>query len=237
MIFTASQDFWTRLPRFVVMEPAAEGRLPQPFVKTSRLLSVPSELRIQIYREIFRGLEARLIHPYDSRAYSTLVAISRVCRTFLVEARPLFLRTVTFFVYADVFLSARLARLSLDDYLLIRKVTVFVSRFPSSRCSLLPHILPNLEQLNIDLAPCYSEYLDIENAMKSKDTVVITDTIAEYDLERIIWVTTCEDWVGDLAIEHVSGDSLHKFKLLIRLDFINTLHDGCLETTVVGGAG
>lgn len=198
---------------------------------------MPSELRIQIYREIFRGLEARLVDRYNSRAYSTLVAISGVCRTFLVEARPLFLRTVTFFVYPDAFLFAELARLSLDDYLLIRKVTAFVSGYYSYRCSLLPHILPNIEQLNIDLAPCYSAYLDVERAMKSKHTVIIADSAAGYDFDRLIWVTTCEDWVRDLAIEHASGDSLHKFKLLIRLDLINTRYHGGLETRVVGGAG
>lgn len=104
--------------------------------------------------------------------------------------------------------------------------------------SSLARYLLNLEQLTIDLTPWRPAYLDIERAMKSKDTVVITDSDAEYDEDKRIGVNrlfaTFEDWVKDLAIERASAGSKDKFKLMLRLDFINELDDSAPTTTVVG---
>jgi hypothetical protein len=221
---------------------AAKGQFSQPIVTNSRLLSVPSEIRIQIYLEVFCGLEAELFYSSSAErpAYSTLVNICQVCHTFLAEARPIFLRTVTITTRADLSPFKKILRLSFEDCRSIRNLVIFVTEEHSRDYSSLTRYLLNLEQLTIDLTPWCPAYLDIERAMKSKDTVVITDSDAEYDEDKRIGVNrlfaTFEDWVKDFTIERASANSKDKFKLILRLDFINEPDNDAPATTVVGGA-
>ena len=209
------------------MAQVVDHRLSLPFIAQPKLLSLPPEIRFQIYKETSCDLEVLLFRC--SRAApalcSTLVRICQVCHTFLVEARPIFLRTVTVFTLADISLQNKIHRLSNWDCLLIRRLVVLVTKEYSHNYSDLATFLPNLEQLVVDLTPWHPGYLDIERAMKSKDTIVITDSNAEYDEDKRIGVnrlfTTFEDWVKDLTIERASACSKYKFKFIMRLDFIN----------------
>jgi hypothetical protein len=244
IISTVSRHYWKLLPKLIIMDLAAEGHLSQPIVTKSRLLSLPSEIKIQIYQELFHGLEVQLFDLSSTAptTCSTLSTICTVCRTFLVEAKPIFLRTVNVTTLADSLESTKLNRLSVDDFWAIRNLLIIVTKEHSRDYSGLPHFLPNIEQLTIDLTPWCPAYLDIEEAMKSKDTIVITDSDAEYDEDKRIGVNrlfaTFEDWVRDLAIDRASVNSTSKFKLLVRLDFVNKPDDGDddAQTTIVVGA-
>jgi hypothetical protein len=221
------------------MAQAVDRRLSPPAMARSKLLTLPPEIRLQIYKEISCELEVLLFRC--SRAApapcSTLVRICQVCHTFLVEARPVFLRTITVFTLADISLQNKIHRLSYGDCLLIRRLVVLVTKEYSHNYSDLATFLPNLEQLVVDLTPWRPAYLDIERAMKSKDTVVITDSDAEYDEDKRIGVNrlfaTFEDWVKELAIERASACSKHKFKLIVRLDFVNEPDIDAPATVVV----
>jgi hypothetical protein len=223
------------------MARAVDGHLPQPIVAQSKLLSLPAETRIQIYKDVFRGLEVLLRRPSYAAplACLTLVRICQVCHTFLVEAKPVFLRAVTVGTIADVALQTKFLRLTNEDCRSIRRFVIFVTKEYSTNYSCLAAFLPNLEQLIVDLTPWRPKFLNIESAMKSKDTVVITDYDAEYDENKRIGVNrlfaTFEEWVMDLAIERASADSKDKFKLIVRLDFVNEPIDAP-TTVVVGGA-
>jgi hypothetical protein len=223
------------------MSRALDGRLSRPIVVQSKLLSLPSEIRIQIYKEVFSGLDVLLLHHSSAvlSPCSTLVRICQVCHTFLAEARPVFLRAITVFTLADVSLQNKIRRLSNEDRLSIRRFVILITKEYSHNYSCLAAFLPNLEQLIVDLTPWCPGYLDIERAMKSKNTVVITDSDAEYDEDKRIGVNrlfaTFEDWVKDLAIERASANSKDKFELIVRLDFVNEPDINAPTTTVVGG--
>ena len=235
---TRSRQEQKRLPKLLVMALTFRGYRSLRILTKSRLLSMPSEIRNYIYREIFRGLEVQLLHQ-STNVYSTLVNICRVSRTFLLEARPIFLHTVPVITFADVSPQIKLAPLSLEDRRSIRTMVVAVTKDHSYDYTSLIDFLPNLEQLNIDLTPWCSAFLNIERAMKSKDTVVITGSDAEYDMDKRIGVdrlfATFEDWVRDLAIEHAAGNTANTFRLMVRLDFENSPDDDEEATIVVRG--
>lgn len=224
------------------MAQAVDRHLSQPIVAQSKLLSLPAETRIQIYKDVFRGLEVLLRHPWCvlPSARSTLVRICQVCHTFLVEAKPVFLRAVNVVTIANVALQTKFLRLTDEDCRSIRRFVILVTKEDSTNYSCLAAFLPNLEQLIVDLTPWRPCFLDIEKAMKSKDTVVITDYDADYDENKRIGVNmlfaTFEEWVMDLAIECASAHSEDKFKLIVRLDFINKPANDAPTTVVVGGA-
>lgn len=222
------------------MTPAAEDRPSQPIVNQSRLLGLPSETRIQIYKEVFHGLEVELFTfaAAAPRACSTLVRLCQVCRTFLVESRPIFLSTVTFVTPANVSPLDKFARVCVEDRQSLRKLVILVTKEHSRDYSSVVDFLPNMERLTIDLTPWCPGYLDVERAMKSKDTVVITDSDAEYDEDKRIGVNrlfaTFEDWVKDLVLERASADSKRKFEFVVRLDFVNEPDIDGPTTIVVG---
>lgn len=221
------------------MARAVDRHLSQPIVAQSKLLSLPAETRIQIYKDVFCGLEV-LLRRSSYAVPSTLVRICQVCHTFLVEAKPVFLRAVTVVTFADASPSTKIRRLSKVDCRSIRRFVILVTKEYSTNYSCLAAFLPNLEQLIVDLTPWRPCFLDIERAMKSKDTVVITDYDAAYDESKRIGVNmlfaTFEEWVMDLAIERASAHSEDKFKLIVRLDFINKPANDAPTTVVVGGA-
>jgi hypothetical protein len=230
----------TQLSNVATMAPAAEGHLAQPIVTQSKLLSLPSEIKMQIYKEVFRGLQVQLFQHSSAASLvsSTLVNTCQVCHTFRVEARPIFLRTVTVVLLAEVPPQNKIRRLSKEDCLSIRNLVILVTRQHSHDYSRIIEFLPNIEQLTIDLTPWCPGYLDIERAIKSKDTVVITHSDAEYDEDTRIGVNrlfaTFEDWVKLFAIDRASVNSTSEFKLLVRLDFLNEPDDDAPTTIVVG---
>ena len=236
---TRSRQEQKRLPELLVMAPTFRGHRSLRILTKSKLLSMPSEIRNYIYREIFRGLEVQLLHQ-STNAYSTLVNICKVSRTFLLEARPIFLRTVTISTFADVSPQTKLAPLFVEDRRSFRTIVVAVTKAHCYDYTSLINFLPNLEQLTIDLTPWCPAYLNIERAMKSKDTVVITGSDAEYDMDKRIGVdrlfATFEDWVRDLAIERAAVNTANTFKLLVRLNFENSPDDDEEATIVVRSA-
>jgi hypothetical protein len=75
---------------------------PPPMYSKASLLGLPTELRLDIFKALFQGLVINVSDPSavpNPVGHRILASICATCRTFLVEAKPLFyqLTTVSFF--------------------------------------------------------------------------------------------------------------------------------------------
>jgi hypothetical protein len=121
-------------------------------------LTLPSEIRVEIYRHIFRGI---LVYPEPISEIarrcrrwpegmgiaSVSQSILRVCQTCHEEALPVFLSTVTFFIECEIWLKYLQRRLKTLD--VFRNHVEFANRVRTICISPFENDLENVQFLSI----------------------------------------------------------------------------------------
>lgn len=124
--------------------------------KPPNFLGLPTETRIQIYTEVFRGhqvLARPTVPPHASEADFALASICKVCRTCLAEAQPVLFATIICrfeFRLAFDMLQMRIGKPTVS---LIHHISIDAACFNGSGVDLLGRF-PVLQSITMDLKPC-----------------------------------------------------------------------------------
>ena len=218
-----------------------------PAAPKASLLGLPSELRLEIFKALFRGLV--VIFPGSSAVqqpakYSTLASICATCRTFSVEVAPIFYQLATLQVWmqtttAWTYLTEKVA-VSSDNNWLPLVQNVMLSTLTNNGCDLKTTLdtFPNIKHLSIDLAHidmCLDEafpktlegkeYLFLSNipaynrpSADSVSNLIFGPTVAETHLDYDFF-GGAREWVRCLVIQRASARPPFTFDLHLRITF------------------